>query len=63
MALYEKLKKLDEAKAKIVAQKKCLHEQRKYEIAQLAEKYGLLTLPDDEIRLAFENLVYNHNKC
>lgn len=60
MAINDELNKLHNAKAKIVAQEKQLLAQRKAEVASLAESYGILALSDDEIRVAFENLVYHH---
>lgn len=62
MTIYDELNRLNNEKIKIAAKEKQLIEQRKAEIANLAENYGILALPDAEIQLAFENLVYNHYK-
>jgi hypothetical protein len=60
MNSYSELSQLQEEKIKMAIKEKQLYERRKIEIAGLAESCGLLGLPDDEIKLAFQNLVYNH---
>jgi hypothetical protein len=60
MDSYNELNQLQAEKFKMAAKEKQICEQRKIEIATLAERYGVLTLPDDEIKLAFQNIVYNH---
>ena len=51
---------LQTEKFKMSLKEKRLCEQRKTEIASLAERHGILTLPDEEIKLAFQDIVYNH---
>jgi hypothetical protein len=62
MVTYEELIKLNNEKLKISEKERTLYSQRKKEIADLAEQYGILTLPDDEIKVGFYNLFYNYHK-
>ncbi len=61
MNVHDEMNKINQEKAKIMEQEALLRMKRKQEIARLAEHYGILSLPDEEIRLAFEKLAYNHN--
>jgi hypothetical protein len=62
MVSYKELIKLHEEKIKISEKERLIYNQRKKEIADLAEQCGMLTLPDEEIKSGFYNLVQDYYK-
>ena len=62
MTSYDELNNLKIEKARILAQENAIREKRKAEIGQLAEYYGILSLPDDTIQSAFKNIYNQYQK-
>lgn len=60
MELFDELNKIKEQKNVLIAQEQLLNNERKKQIANLAEQYGLLALPDEDIALAFQNISHHH---
>lgn len=59
--MNDALKQLHREKERLARQEQVLIQERKQKIAWLAERYGLLTLQDDELCHAFEKIAATHN--